>query len=710
MEKYKKNFIAGIWFLTIFLLGIGSGMLITHKDSADIVISMPAQTTTELKTNKIAIVNLDEGVTVEEGNINYAGKLLTELPDNFILTGLEDARQGLNYGLYAGYLIVPAAFSQNVVSLNETPVKTEISYMLNDGLSAEYKEEVIYSVLEFVTNLNDNISYMYMNSLMDEFHDAQDESETIMKNDMGERDVIDAIQAEDLIALVPVSQLTEVEYNIEPVDITEYMNKNADLTSQVGMKYMEYLQASEEDHQKLITQSADLMAEMQNMDSIITGVNLTVDADGNSVYQTGEEKLSELFEVHNQSLVEKEEEFKGNVLEMYRDVQYYLSEYDKSMEAYRQENQTKYIDTLNALEDLFEEYRENYVLVPTEQYMQMKDAMTVALTIEDDQEDEVAGVPAGNETVELSELQKKMQDVLIAHYYVYSDFQVDENGEIKQDEQGNYLELTDLLAEYRKDLEDEEVKKEVLDARVGQIDKMDLSEVRNIVDTDVLQPIQNNTDTFIQNVSAQYAKEKEQLGEFSEAVIDYDPLKYIDYEEISGITGQMYENGTELNKAILETDIQQEEYVRDVYEATRTDLHTMQDDIVKAKEISDQAVEEGLEELKQIKLSNSVQNQEILLDFSKKLPYTRLGSLEYRQAYEFMVSPVEYQNMNESSEATQLYEEDTVTKEKDSVSVKKYQNSDIEEIVMVIVSMICVIIVVSTVKYHFHKKQEPYKV
>lgn len=710
MEKNKKNFITGIWFLTIFLLGIGSGMLIAHKDSADIVISMPAQTTTELKTNKIAIVNLDEGVTVEEEKINYAGKLLTELPDNFILTGLEDARQGLNYGLYAGYLIVPAAFSQNVVSLNETPVKTEISYMLNDGLSAEYKEEVIYSVLEFVTNLNDNISYMYMNSLMDEFHDAQDESETIMKNDMGERDAMDAIQAEDLIALVPVTQLTEVEYNIEPVDITEYMNKNADLTSQVGMKYMEYLQASEEDHQKLITQSADLMTEMQNMDGIITGVNLTVDADGNSVYQTGEEKLSVLFEAHNQSLAEKEEELNGSVLEMYRDVQYYLSEYDKSMEAYQQENQTKYIDTLNALEDLFEEYRENYVLVPTEQYMQMKDAMTVALAVEDDQEEAVDGVPVENETVELSELQKKMQDVLIAHYYVYSDFQVDENGEIKQDEQGNYLKLTDLLAEYRKDLEDEEVKKEVLDARVGQIDKMDLSEVRNIVDTDVLQPIQNNTDTFIQNVSAQYAKEKEQLGEFSEAVINYDPLKYIDHEEIRGITGQMYENGTELNKAILETDIQQEEYVRDVYEATRMDLHTMQDDIVKAKEISDQAVEEGLEELKQIKLSNSVQNQEILLDFSKKLPYTRLGSLEYRQAYEFMVSPVEYQNMNESSEATQLYEEDTVTKEKDSVSVKKYQNSDIEEIVMVIVSMICVIIVVSTVKYHFHKKQEPYKV
>ena len=102
----------------------------------------------------------------------------------------------------------------------------------------------------------------------------------------------------------------------------------------------------------------------------------------------------------------------------------------------------------------------------------------------------------------------------------------------------------------------------------------------------------------------------------------------------------MYENGTELYKAIIETDIQQEEYVRDVYEATRADLDTMQDNVVQAKEDSDQAVEKGLEELKQIKHSNSVENQEILLDFSKKLPYTRLGSLEYRQAYEFMANPL----------------------------------------------------------------------
>ena len=37
----------------------------------------------------------------------------------------------------------------------------------------------------------------------------------------------------------------------------------------------------------------------------------------------------------------------------------------------------------------------------------------------------------------------------------------------------------------------------------------------------------------------------------------------------------------------------------------------------------------------------NVLNSEILQDFSKKLPYTRVGNLEYVQAYDFIVKPIE---------------------------------------------------------------------
>ena len=116
------------------------------------------------------------------------------------------------------------------------------------------------------------------------------------------------------------------------------------------------------------------------------------------------------------------------------------------------------------MENLFHEYQSSYVLVPTEQYVQMKDALVAAtFSVENGDQTETPEPPVESGTVELSELQKQMQDILVDHYYIYSDFQVDENGNIRQDEQGNNLKLTDLLAEYKKDLNNEEIKKEILD-------------------------------------------------------------------------------------------------------------------------------------------------------------------------------------------------------------------------------------------------------
>lgn len=94
-------------------------------------------------------------------------------------------------------------------------------------------------------------------------------------------------------------------------------------------------------------------------------------------------------------------------------------------------------------------------------------------------------------------------------------------------------------------------------------------------------------------------------------------MKYINHEEIAGLTTQMFENGTQLSEAIAETDSRQLEYVANVYESTRNDLMDMKEDILKAKEDSDKAVANGLQSLKDIKNENSVRNQQIMLDFSK---------------------------------------------------------------------------------------------
>lgn len=621
----KSYLIKAAFLLTTLILGISIGIFgmnqyVKKQKEAE------QKNSAGLITDKIAIVNLDNGVMVEDENVNYAGKLLTDLEDNFLFTGLEDARAGYESGMYAGYLIIPATFSEGVVSLNDTPVRAEITYAINENLTAEAKEQAIYDVMGFMTDLNDKISYMYMHSMMDEFHDAQDETDTVMENDLAEKEAINAIEAEDLVALAPVTEVTEIENTIEPVDVSDYITKNVELTADVGTKYQEFIAESETEHLALNEAAAALLTEMGNMDPLITGIDFMTDEEGNSIYQEGKDELSTFFSTHNTTLETKELEIQNNVLTMYGDIQIFYKEYERLKNEYQS---------------------------------------ATGLT--------------------------------------FDDYVMDEEGNPKVDETGNTISLSNMFNKYNVDLADEEVKKTVLDQQVGQIERMELTALETVVEEKILTPVQNKADTTTQAIADQYAIEKEQLGEYSTAVTEYDPLEYIDDEAILEITTAMQENGTELAEAIAETDLQQMEYVAEVYETTRDDLTNMQSVIEQAKEDSDQAVADGLANLQTVKNENSKLNQEIMLDFSQKLPYTRLGSMEYTQAYEFIANPVSYRQMEETTLA--VSKEDSVKTESDSVSVNENRQKDYQMLGMIICAMICVIIVGSTIKYHFHKEE-----
>ena len=163
----KQIFIATLLkagkFFCIFLLGSAVGVVSMWQYTLHFGMQHDDGTgSSRLITDKIAIVNLDEGITIHDEKVNYAEKLIINLDDNFLFTGLEDARQGYATGIYAGYLIIPATFSESVVSLNHTPVRAEISYVINDNLEEDIKETVIYDVLTLMSDINDSISYMYV--------------------------------------------------------------------------------------------------------------------------------------------------------------------------------------------------------------------------------------------------------------------------------------------------------------------------------------------------------------------------------------------------------------------------------------------------------------------------------------------------------------------------------------------------------------------
>lgn len=651
-KKISSILIKSAILAGVFLLGSVIGIVGTRQYA--LYYGVPGNGNSDenkLITDKVAIVNLDEGVMVQDEKVNYAEKLIIDLDENFSFTGLEDARQGYATGIYAGYLIIPATFSESVVSLNNTPIRSEISYAINSNLREDVKEEIIYEVLALMNKINDGVSYMYLHSVLDDVHEAQDAAVTVMNNDIEERDAIDAVQANDLVALVPVAEFTEIENNIEPVDVSQYMANNIELTGEIGQKYTEYLMQSEEEHLRINEEASALMDEMSNMSSIISNSNFIQNEEGGSVYQDGTEAVEALFKEYNSSLEEKESEIEENVLAIYKDVTAYLAEYDRAVEVYQTENEEAYRNTLEALENLFEEYSEGHVIVSEQELEEIENTMESQSEMlwvqqciiqelqEDSEEQEDGGEQEESENIQeaeiyaqdteietepLSALQESILQTLNDNYYFFSGYLLDEEGAVVKDENGESVLLTSMIEEYRKNLEDPLVEAEVLEKEIGEIEKLESSEMFACIDENILEPIQENVDGFVTEVMTQYEVEQEQLMTYNEAIMEYDPLEYIDYDEIQTLTDRMADNGTELSEAILDTDLQQMEYVADVYTATREDLFTLQDNIVQAKEDSDQAVEEGLRELKNTKNDNSDQNQEILYDFSKLLPYTRL--------------------------------------------------------------------------------------
>lgn len=738
------------------------------------IIRKIADNNSGLLTDKIAIVNLDEGVIVQDEEINYADQLIVDPKDNFLFTGLEDARQGYATGIYAGYVIIPANFSSSVVSLNDIPVRAEISYAINNDLQEDVKEQVIYDMLDMVKNLNDNISYMYIHSVLDDLHTAQDEADVIMNNDLKEKETIDAVKAYDLVALVPVVELTEIENTIEPVDISEYMAKNVEFTGEVGVKYTEYLMTSEEEHQRINEEAYGLMDEMNNTSSVISNISLIQNGEEGSIYQSGKEELNLMFEEYGVGFGEAVTEQEENIMKIYQDINLYLDEYDRAMEAYQSKNSALYRNTLDALEALFNTYKaKGYIIVPEQEIQSMKDQIQAqSLTIADQQslieelKEEGAeetksdeAEPAGNEsnetesednesyeseddvnstsaishmmlyvdtgesentavvsnTDELTQLQKEIAKILEGNnYYIFGGTLLDEDGNPMRDENGKYIPLTSILAPYEKELyledgePDIEVWEEILEEQMAEFEKMDTDKVLSCVNESILAPIQENVDAIATAVLDQYAIEQEQLMSYNEAIMEYNPLEYINHEEMQSLTEQMLDNGTALSEAVLETDLQQMEYVMNVYSATREDLFTLQDNIAAAKEDSDKAVEEGLQEVKDTKNANSALNQEILDDFSNKLPYTRLGSLEYVQAYEFMVNPIGRIDMGPSEKIPRT-QQDSVRSANDNINVEERRKADVRNVSMLICVMICVIIVGTTIRYHFHKKDETYE-
>ena len=186
----------------------------------------------------IAVVNQDLGVEYKGNSVNYAVDFINSIGDGFVLTNREAGKEGKDSGKYGAVVIIPGNFSKNITTINDvTPAKVEIYYELNKNLSKEDRLIIEGKIANLEKNLNNKLSYMYVSSVFDEVHKAQDYVEDILKNDEDDLQAINAINNVDLLNAINLTTLEDNGIEIADLDLSENFSENENIVGEIEEKY-----------------------------------------------------------------------------------------------------------------------------------------------------------------------------------------------------------------------------------------------------------------------------------------------------------------------------------------------------------------------------------------------------------------------------------------------------------------------------------------
>ncbi len=69
--------------------------------------------------------------------------------DYLVVENLETARQGINNGTYAAYIVIPSQFSHNAISINQEPQKAVLEFAMNPNLREDISRLTMANIKNF---------------------------------------------------------------------------------------------------------------------------------------------------------------------------------------------------------------------------------------------------------------------------------------------------------------------------------------------------------------------------------------------------------------------------------------------------------------------------------------------------------------------------------------------------------------------------------
>ena len=588
-----------------------------------------------VSTKDIAVVNLDDGVKLKGKKAYYAGKIITLPNEHFYMTGLDDARNGLKSGKYGAYIVIPATFSKAIESINSDPQKATIKYTVNADNNDASLASIVNDINSFASVVSENITFIYVSAILDEYHRAQDNTKVILRNDSIDLDNINSISPESLLGRYENVKENNIDFKPSDIDLDKYNIENENIVDSFSRELREAKEENERNFDNIKREGEEVRTGTDSFGRFFESLTPLRDNSGNSVYSHGLTNIERLLSGHNDRLnssfnmfdeiFKRQNEQTKNTLQEEANV--HLASESNALRSrinleisgiiensYRRIFEEEYQNIQRSGMERMRHYIENVIMHELVMDTEEREYLLSKLATASD-----AIMREDINTATMSNAISSMTDNIVPTFNITMNPFVGSN---------TYLTGLNTAADT-----DFNTIKTTLNFPIEELNEAFRNDIEDVIDNSV------------SNMSAEINEKIRDFNDVQRRYIDllddYNPYTHLNDSYMSRAANELERSTGMVLSEFRDKQTDDEKKVYDIMRLSDENIRMYDESIGKAYDTTMKNVIDVVNELRSKKESTKSENSELMNDFSDKLSYTRIGSIGNKDAYNFISSPVE---------------------------------------------------------------------
>lgn len=231
---------------------------------------------TKENSKMIAITNQDLGVNTGGKHINMASRLIEAMEDDYVVVSKAEGEKGLRQGDYGVLITFPNNFSENIFSINDpNPEIASFFYDISPVLTKSDTVEVLLKIMEMEGIVQESVSYMYLYSIMDELHSAQDTSGVILDSSNKSVLSVRGFRESDYGFYFDFSPINGENPALERPSFNQYMDEASKLLRDIEKENDTTADALHKEYTAVSDRGSTEAKNFETIGKVISGIDIT---------------------------------------------------------------------------------------------------------------------------------------------------------------------------------------------------------------------------------------------------------------------------------------------------------------------------------------------------------------------------------------------------------------------------------------------------